>query len=275
MTTLVALRRTLTPCLLLVSQTAFAQPAGESPPATPEPESTSPGSGPTPAAPASAANAPDQAGAAAMATSKPSATRPADEFPPQEPSSKPVRGGVQAFLGVPVGFLGNRLRREQGLTASGWGIDLGAGIQYWWFNLLIDLGFEHYGDSKEFAQTVVDQYGNVSRATSRVNLSYFAPAVGLKTPVFVVVPRIFAFTLGTNFGYAFPFDTSRQIVDCTDCKKESISVKGGAYVEPAVELLWPSAPRAQYGLGVSWQKFLGDSDYTQKLVFRAVVMGQF
>ena len=140
---------------------------------------------------------------------------------------------------------------------------------------MLDFGFEHYNDRKEFQQTVVDNFGNVSQAASRVNLSYFAPAIGLKTPVYVVAPRIFAFTAGANIGYLIPFDTSRQIVNCDDCKKEPIHVTGGAFLEPVVELLWPSEPRAQIGLAVSWQKFLGNSDFNQKLLFRAVIMAQF
>lgn len=192
---------------------------------------------------------------------------------PAEPA--PVKGSGQLFIGVPVGFLAQRLQDEQGLSGSGWGIDIGLGFQYSWLNFVADFGFEHYKDKKEFRQTVIDSFGNVSEATSRVNLSYFAPAVGIKSPVVVVAPRVFAFTAAANVGYAFPFGTSREIVDCKDCRKESIHVKGGPFVEPALELLYPAEPRAQYGLAISWQKFFGDTDFNHKFAFRAVVMMQF
>ena len=182
--------------------------------------------------------------------------------------------GGEFFLGVPVGLLGEELQREEGLAATGWGIDLGVTFQYWWLNAMVDAGFEHYDDSQSFTVTVVDSYGRVFDAESRLNLSYFAPSVGPKTPVLPVIKPYLAVTLGAQIGYAMPFDTSRQIVNCEDCPKDHVSVRGGPFVEPILELLWPSTSGAQLGLAASWQEFLGDSDYERKFVFRAVVLLQ-
>src|SRR5512145_745 len=268
---------------LLTAQGALGQvqpvQSDESEQATPDAMATSPANSSEavtnsgePVVPASPAPEASRQSRAPTGTLSPSAS----SITPSAPAEPvPVKGSGQLFIGVPVGFLAQQLQDEQGLSGRGWGIDIGLGVQYSWLNLLVDFGFEHYNDKKEFRQTVIDSFGNVSVATSRVNLSYFAPAVGLKSPVIVVARRIFAFTAGANVGYAFPFDTSRQIVDCKDCRKESIHVSGGPYVEPAVELLWPMEPRAQCGLAVSWQKFFGDTDFNHKVVLRALIMMQF
>lgn len=178
---------------------------------------------------------------------------------------------AQFFLGVPVGFLSDTIQEEGGLASSGWGICLGLAFQVWWFNLTLDFGFEHYDDDQAFRQSVVDNFGNQSVAESRVNLSYFAPSIGVKTPVFTLVDQIFAIDAGMNIGYSIPFDTDRQIENCEDCHTEEIDVKGGMFIEPQVEFLWPGMTDALFGLSVSWQYYLGDSDYDYRLSFRGVI----
>lgn len=184
-------------------------------------------------------------------------------------------GSGEFFLGVPVGFLSNHLQETQGLASTGWGIDIGGGFQYSWFNVVLDFGFEHYKDSKTFTQTVEDSYGNVYEAESRLDLSYFSPSVGLKTPVWTVIDGTFATTAAVGLGYALPFDTTRKIDNCTDCKEEHVDVDGGVFVEPGIALLYSGTPVMPLGLSVSWQRYLGTSDFESKLFFRAVIMGVY
>jgi hypothetical protein len=252
-----------------------AAPAAESGSASaafPAPDSqTAPGApAPAPVEPA----APEQPTvAAAPAPSRPDAPTARVEHP-ATPEPEPTLMGGEFFLGVPVGFLSKGIQREEGLAASGWGIDLGGTFQYWWLNGMLDAGFEHYADSKAFNVMVVDNFGRSFEAESRLNFSYFAPSVGLKTPVIAVIDPYLGVTVGAQVGYSFPFDTSRQIVNCDDCPKDHVKVTGGPFVEPILELLWPAQAGAQLGLASSWQEYVGESDYEHKLVFRGVIQIQ-
>lgn len=123
-------------------------------------------------------------------------------------------------------------------------------------NLMFGGGFSayFYSDNADFSQYVQDQFGNQSTANSTADANNLFGEAG------------YTLNISNNLrmdllaGYEYIFTSSRSIDNCSNCTKEDINIKSGAYLHPRLSFQSTKDPSGfLYEVGLSYAKsFTGD-----------------
>ncbi|HET6232649.1 MAG TPA: hypothetical protein VFE05_21420 [Longimicrobiaceae bacterium] len=118
-----------------------------------------------------------------------------------------------------------------GTGSRGWGFLLDAGVGSGLVSATADFGMESVHDNRSFSENTTEGY-----LSSSVTMLLGSVAAGVHTPpVSLGDPRGMKLSAGANVGYTWA-RADRGIDRCTDCTVEHLGVKGGAFVEPVVNL---------------------------------------
>jgi hypothetical protein len=118
------------------------------------------------------------------------------------------------------------------------------------FGVLYGGGVSFFGfdDHAQFDQTVQDQYGNISGASSSATAVNLFGEVGYRLPL---AERFAVELLG---GYEQVVASNRSIADCTDCDVEHVDISSGVYLLPELQYLAVEGSKTAFTVTMAYER---------------------
>lgn len=146
---------------------------------------------------------------------------------------------------------------DSGLTLNG-----AMGLTFWDIvQVSATFSFSSPSDHGSFTEEVMPAMGGGSpeSADSSLIVASYSIAIGLRTPFWAIGRANNGWAVGSLFAQygSAGVSASRTISNCSDCRKDDLSVPGGTFWRVGVDLLLPGRKATTfYGLTASYESFL-------------------
>jgi hypothetical protein len=117
---------------------------------------------------------------------------------------------------------------DQLVGGRSFGMQFDGGVLVKHMYIGLDFGPQFLSDHASFTQNTTG-----GQLSSSAMLVYFSAMAGPRTPAFPLIPGMAPVALGFYGGVSTTV-AERSIDNCTDCRKDSMDIPGGTFVQPVV-----------------------------------------